>query len=176
MAYCDALNSGLSPFCGYNLGGVAEAYIADYDKVDTVTIGTASTVTAISMTQSGVFYKFEFREDTSSFAVTNTPTTSSDLVEQVGTLVFQQLSTSKNTVFSLLRGKKLMVIYKDSNGQYWLSGYSSATRSLGVRLTNLEMTTGADRSDDNVYTLTLTARETELPWEVSADVIATITS
>jgi len=169
MAYCDDLNAGLAAFCGENLGGVVEAYIADFDKVDTVTIGTQSTVTAISMTASGVYYKFEFREDTSSFAVTNTPTNSADLVEQVGTLVFQQLSTTKNSVFALLRGKKLSVIYKDANGQYWLSGYG-----LGVRLTNMEIATGADRGDENIYTLTLTARETALPYEVESAVIATI--
>jgi hypothetical protein len=169
MAYCDDLNTGLNPFCGPNLGGVVEAYIADFDKVNTLTISTQSVVTAISMTQSGVYYKFDFREDTSSFAQTNTPTLSADIVDQVGTLVFQQLSTTKRNAFNLLRGKKLSVIYKDSNGQYWISG-----KDLGVRLTNVEQATGADRNDDNIWTVTLTARETEFAYEVLAAVIPTI--
>lgn len=166
MAYCDSLNTGLSPFCGPNVGGIVEAYIADFDKVNTITVSTQSVVTAISMTASGVYYKFEFREDTSSFAQTNTPTKSADIVDQVGTLVFQQLSTTKRNAFNLLRGKKLSVVYKDANGQYWLSG-----KALGVRLTNLEQTSGSDRNDDNIYTLTLTARETEMAYEVQAAVI-----
>lgn len=169
MAYCDDLNTGLAPFCGPNLGGVVEAWIADYDKVDSITVSTQSVVTAISMTQSGVYYQFEFREDTSSFNQTNTPTLSADIVEQVGTLVFQQLSTVKRNAFNLLRGKKLSVIYKDSNGQYWLSG-----KELGVRLTNIEQASGADRNDDNIWTVTLTARETEFAYEVQASVISTI--
>jgi hypothetical protein len=169
MAYCDDLNTGLSPFCGPNLGGVVEAWIADYDKLDTVTVSTQSVVTAISMTQSGVFYQFEFREDTSSFVQTNAPTLSADVVEQVGTLTFQQLSTIKRNAFNLLRGKRLSVIYKDSNGQYWLSG-----KDLGVRLTNLEQNSGTDRADDNVWVVTLTARETEFAYEVQASVISTI--
>ena len=169
MAYCDDLNTGLNPFCGPNLGGVVEAYIADFDKVDTLTISTQSVVTAISMTASGVYYKFEFREDTSSLAQTNTPTLSADIVEQVGTLVFQQLSTTKRNAFNLLRGKKLSVIYKDSNGQYWISG-----KDLGVRLTNVEQATGADRNDDNIWTVTLTARETEFAYEVDDAVIPTV--
>lgn len=165
MAYCDSLDRGLVPFCGPNLGGIVEAYIADFDKVTSYGY-TASNSVISQITMSATasyFYKFEFREDTSSFAQTNTPTLSADIVEQVGTLVFQQLSTLKNSAFNLLRGKKLVVVYKDSNGQYWLSG-----KNLGVRLTNIEQTTNADRNEDNIYTLTLTARETEFAYEVSS--------
>lgn len=169
MAYCGPLTDGIDPFCGYNVGGVIKAYIADFDKVDSITIGTNSVVSAISMTQSGVFYEFSFREDTSSATITNTPTTSTDMVEQVVTLVFQQFSTAKSTILSLLRGKKLMVIYQDGNEQYWLSGIK-----FGVRMTNLEITTGTDRNDPNIITITLTARELELPVEVDDDVIGTI--
>lgn len=161
MAFCDPLDRGLDPFCGPNLGGIVEAYIADYDKVATVTTSTQSVVTAISMTASAVYYKFEFREDVSSLTQTNAPTTSADIIEQVGSLVFQKLSTTKRNAFNLLRGKKLSVIYKDANGQYWLSG-----KDLGARLTNLEQATGDDRGSDNIYTITITARETEMAYEV----------
>jgi hypothetical protein len=165
MAFCDPLDRGLTPFCGPNLGGVVEAYITDFDQIN----GASYSFTASNTIIDGIeefgpgdgFYKFEFREDTSSFDQTNTPTNSADIVEQVGTLVFQQHSTIKNSAFNLLRGKKLLVIYKDSNGQFWLSG-----KDLGVRLTNLEQTGGSDRNDDNIYTLTLTARETEFAYEV----------
>lgn len=169
MAYCDDLNTGLAPFCGPNLAGIVEAYISDYDKVGSYTVSTQSVITAISMTQSGLYYKFEFREDTSSFNQTNTPTLSADIVEQVGTLVFQQLSTTKRNAFNLLRGKKLSVIYKDANGQYWLSG-----KSLGVRLTNVEQATGADRNEDNIWTITLTARESEFAYEVQSSALTSI--
>lgn len=173
MAFCDNLDRGLDPFCGPNLGGVVEAYIADFDNVSAygLTGSDLNVVSTITMaTASNYFYKFEFREDTSSFAQTNTPTLSADIVDQVGTLVFQQLSTSKNSAFNLLRGKKLVVIYKDSNGQFWLSG-----KNLGVRLTNLEQASGTDRNDDNIYTLTLTARETEFAYEVlNVSVIPTV--
>lgn len=165
MAYCDNLDRGLDPFCGPNLGGIVEAYIADFDSVSSYGYTASnSVINSITMSAtSSYFYKFEFREDTSSFNQTNTPTLSADIVEQVGTLVFQQLSTSKNSAFNLLRGKKLVVIYKDSNEQLWLSG-----KNLGVRLTNLEQATGDDRNSDNVYTLTLTARETDFAFEVES--------
>jgi hypothetical protein len=169
MAYCDNLNTGLDPFCGPNIGGIAKAYIADFDKVGTVDISTQSVVTAISMTQSGLYYEFDFREDTSSFQQTNTPTKSADLVEQVGTLVFQKLSTTKRNAFNLLRGKRLSVIYMDSNGQYWLSG-----KALGVRLTSNTQTTGVDRNDDNIWTVVLTAREEEFAYEVQAAALTSI--
>jgi len=169
MAFCQNLNTGLAPFCGANSGGIVEAYIADYDKVASITTSTQSVVTAISMTQSGVYYKFDFREDVSSFSQTNTPTTSADIIEQVGTLVFQQLSTAKRNAFNLLRGKKLSVIYKDSNNQFWLSG-----KELGARLTNLEQATGADRNDDNIWTITITARESEMAYEVASKSVFTV--
>lgn len=165
MAFCDPLDRGLAPFCGPNLGGVVEAYITDFDQINGASYSFTASNTIIddivAKTPGDGFYKFDFREDTSSFDQTNTPTNSADIVEQVGTLVFQQHSTLKNSAFNLLRGKKLLVVYKDANGKLWLSG-----KNLGVRLTNLEQTGGADRNDDNIYTLTLTARETEFAYEV----------
>ena len=163
MAFCTTLDRGLTPFCGFNLGGVVEAYITDFSEVTSYGLTAGNTVidTITMGSTASYFYKFEFREDTSSFAQTNTPTNNADIVDQVGTLVFQQLSTSKNSAFNLLRGKKLVVIYKDANNQYWLSG-----EKLGVRLTNVEQTTGADRGEDNIYTLTLTARENNFALEV----------
>jgi len=164
MSFCLPLDRGLDAFCGFNLGGIASAWITDYDNVASYGLTGPNTniieEITMSSTQS-VFYKFDFREDTSSFAQTNTPTNDADLVEQVGTLVFQQLSTEKNTAFNLLRGKRLIVIYKDANDQYWLSG-----EKMGVRLTNVEQATGADRADSNIYTLTLTAREPNFALEV----------
>jgi len=164
MAFCTDLDRGLDPFCGWNLGGIATAFIADYDQVVSYGMTGAASNVIETITMSGtssVFYEFKFREDTSSMAQTNTPTLNADIVDQVGTLVFQQLSTSKNTAFNLLRGKKLVVIYKDANGQYWLSG-----KQLGARVTNIEQVTGADRADDNIYTLTITAREGDFASEV----------
>lgn len=167
MAYCDSLNTTLAAFCGPNPGGVVAAYIADFDKVYSVTIGsTSSIVTAISMTQSGLYYKFNFREDTSSLTQTNTPTKSGDMVEQVGSLVFQNLSTLKRNTFNLLRGKKLSIIYKDNNSQYWLSGYT-----IGVRSTSIVQATGADRGDDNIWTVVMTAKEPEFCYEVQSSVM-----
>jgi hypothetical protein len=164
MSFCLPLDRGLDAFCGFNLGGIASAWITDYDNVASYGLTGPNTniieEITMSSTQS-VFYKFDFREDTSSFAQTNTPTNDADLVEQVGTLVFQQLSTEKNTAFNLLRGKRLIVIYKDANDQYWLSG-----EKMGVRLTNVEQSTGADRADSNTYVLTLTAREPNFALEV----------
>ena len=175
MAFCDPLDRGLSPFCGFNAGGVSTAWIIDHDQIDATQYGfTASGAVIdaiVGATAGDGFYKFEFREDTSSFDQTNTPTLSADIVEQVGTLVFQQHSTIKNSAFNLLRGKKLLVIYKDANGFYWLSG-----KDLGVRLTNLEQTGGTDRGDDNIYTLTLTARETDFAYEVLNETIIPIGS
>jgi hypothetical protein len=164
MAFCTPLDRGLEAFCGFNLGGIVEAYFADYDSVDSygLTGSNNNVISTITMgSTSSYFYQFNFREDVSSLSHTNTPTNDADIVDQIGTLVFQQLSTSKNTAFNLLRGKKLVVVYKDANGQYWLSG-----KGLGARVTNIEQATGADRGDSNIYTLTITARENDFCLEV----------
>lgn len=167
MAYCSDLDSTLPVFCGPNVGSITEAYFADYDKVYSLTISTQSVVTAITMTASAVFYKYNFSEDTSSLTQTNTPTKSNDLVDQVGVLVFQKLETQSRNKFNLLRGKRLAVIYKDANSQYWFSGYT-----MGVRSTGITQTTGTDRGDDNIWTVTLTAREPEFTYEVQASVMS----
>jgi hypothetical protein len=164
MSFCLPLDRGLDAFCGFNLGGIANAWITDFENVTSygLTGPNLNVIEDITMSSTqSIFYKFDFREDTSSFAQTNTPTNDADLVEQVGTLVFQQLSTEKNSAFNLLRGKRLIVIYKDANGQYWLSG-----EKMGVRLTNIEQNTGADRADSNTYVLTMTAREPNFALEV----------
>jgi hypothetical protein len=165
MAYCDDIDRGLETFCDINLGGIINAYVADFDKVSSYGFTASNTViNSITMgSTASYFYKFNVREDTSKLDIKNTPTLSADLVSQIGTLVFPKLSTIKNSAINLLRGKKLIVIYEDSNGQLWLSG-----RKFGVRVTNIEVTTGADRNDDNIYTVEFTARETNFPYEVSS--------
>lgn len=172
MAYCSDLDSGIGPFCGFNLGGINSAYIADYDKIDSITIGaTSSIVTGITSSVPAGFYKFDFREDTSTLVQTNTPTNNSDIVEQLGTLVFQKIETSKNNTFNLLRGKKLLVIYEDSNGQLWLSGYA-----LGARIQSITLDFGTDRNDPNISTVEILAREPNYCYEVqSLSIIPIIT-
>lgn len=167
MAYCDDLNSGIDAFCGFNLGGIVSAYIADYDKVDSITLTQSTIIDNITMASGSYFYEFNFREDTSTFVQTNTPTNNSDLVEQVGTLVFQKVETLKNNVFNLLRGKKLIVIYEDSNGQLWFSGHA-----LGARIQSITLDFGTDRNDPNISTVAIIAREPYYAYEV--DQVSTI--
>ncbi len=167
MAICSPLDAGITEYCGSNPGGIKIALFADFDKVFTVTISTQSVVTAISMTASGSYYNFEFKDDVSNFDFDNTPTKSNDTVKQNATLVFQNLSTTNRNQFNLLRGKKLSAIYGTNDGKYWLSGHARGVRSSGIKYQ-----TGTDRNDDAIWTVSMYANEDEFLYEVQASVVA----
>jgi hypothetical protein len=180
MAICNALSAGLDKSCDNNAGGVNKIYVTDFDNVafSGITIGAATSpqtgdwVDAITMT-SGDFYEVKTNKNVCNF----TETVAVDLANgttyfnQIVTLELSKRETTKRTfIDKLIAGQKqLRLIVLDSNGNYWLFGYTE-----GAYVTAIEGGSGTAKADKNGYTVTFTAMEPLQAWQVDPTAISSI--
>ena len=72
-------------------------------------------------------------------------------------------AAKRNEILLVARNRNLKVIFEDNNGKYWLMGLTrGAVVSAGTSVT------GTAVGDLNGYTLTLTAQEPEMAYEVQS--------
>ena len=84
-------------------------------------------------------------------------------------LNLQKMEANKrNEILLIARNRNLKVIFTDNNGKAWLMGYSrGAVVSAGTSVT------GTNLGDLNGYTLTLTAQEPAMAYEVQTPIATT---
>lgn len=180
MAICSALSAGLDKSCDNNAGGVNKIYVTDFDNVAFagITIGAATSpqtgdwVDAITMV-SGKFYEIKTNKNVCNF----TESVAIDLANgttyfnQVVTLELSKRETTKRTfIDKLIAGQKqLRLIVLDSNGNYWLFGYTE-----GSYVTAIEGGSGTAKADKNGYTVTFTSMEPLQAWQIDPTAISSI--
>lgn len=159
---CNQILGGLAQDCEPSMGGIVEAYAANFADVESVTV-EENQITAITMSESKKFKKYFFRPGTSSF--TNTLNVdnangvnyvSSDIV-----LLFSRMDTPKRIEMAALSLAGLALIVKDANGKYWYFG-----KSEPVYASAGDGQTGTARGDGNRYSITLQDNSPEWPYEV----------
>lgn len=166
---CTQTLTGISKDCAASMGGIKNAYIANFDDVSAVTI-TDDQVAAITMAASAKFKKYAFRRGTGSFASTlnvdqanGVNYVSTDIVLQ-----FNRMETAKRVEMAALALGDLAVIIEDNNGNFWYFGYNEpVTASAG------DGQTGTARTDGNRYTVTLQDNATSWPYMVDPTIITT---
>ena len=159
---CSQVLSGLPNDCASSMGGIVEAFIANYDDVAAVTV-TENQITGITMAESAKFKKYFFKPNTSQFTETlnvdnanGVNFVSTDIV-----LAFARMDTQKRIEMAALSVGDLVVIVKDANGKYWYFGYDNpVTASAG------DGQSGTQRTDGNRYTITLQDNAQTWPYEV----------
>lgn len=159
---CNQTLSGLVNDCATSMGGIVEAYIANYDDVESVTV-TEDKITAITMADSAKFKKYYFRKGTGNFtstlnvdAANGVNYVSTDIV-----LLFSRMETTKRVEMAALSVNDLVMIVKDSNGVYWYFGKDEpVTASAG------DGQSGTARTDGNRYSITLQDNCSTWPYEV----------
>lgn len=170
---CDNLTSILkscSP--GGNLGGVKAIYIAASEDVSGTTI-TNGIITAITMSGSAKFQKFEFNKNSANY-VEDSPsdlTVGSTVVTQTITLTLAKRDAAKRAAIAIATEgqRNLKVIVLDYNGIYWLFGYEN-----DVNITNVTGGSGSAKTDANAYVITLVGEESIYAPTITSDVIAPI--
>lgn len=149
------------------MGGIVEALIANHADVTALT-ETAGKITAITMTSSAKFHRYQLPRNTGSLSsnytiddTTGAKFVASDLVLQVN-----RMDTAKRIEISALAQGELAIIVKDANGAFWFLGKDAPVKaSAGDGLT------GTARADRNGYSITLQDNSLELPLEVDAEII-----
>jgi hypothetical protein len=157
--------SGVALDCG-NVGGLKTLYIADVLDVTSVTVVDGA-VTAIVMTASKKFKKFEFRRGNANFVSTSSRDDSAgtNFVSTVVTASFNHMETAKRKDMQGLATANVYVIAVDQNGKNWFIGYDSYGAG------GVNGNSGAAMGDANNYEATVTAETRELPMEVAGTVL-----
>jgi len=178
MAYCNTL-VGVPKDCGdNNSGSIAEALIGSFEDVTSLTVtstadpDTDGEVTAVAREVGTKFELFTFPKDTSSFAQDLVVDLVADThgYSQTVELGFRRIDLRKRNAISLLvEGRRdLIVVVKDTNGDYWMLGSDQ-----GMRVTANAATSNSTRAAGQALPLTLTAEYEKHQWyKVDATVAA----
>ena len=166
MANCTSYTlGGLNATCKNSIGGISEIYIANYDDLWKTTIDDNGKLTPY-LHRGTTFYKFELRKGQASFSANlNTNENGSDYFTNAITMNFTKMDTIKRNQIMALVGTDVIVIFKDNNGKCWFLG-----KDEPAQVTELSGSTGNNRSDANIYTITLTEESSELPFEVPENI------
>ena len=168
---CNSITlSGVALDCS-NVGGLKKVYMAPLDSVTGLTVSTGHTVTAVTMADTKKFASYAFKRGNANFVSTGNKDQKAGtyFVENVLTLQINKQETAKRNEIMNLVNANPMVIVQDNNDIYWLltglafGGDANATSQ-----------SGAEMAEGNFYTITVTAQNPELPYEVEAAAITSI--
>lgn len=167
---CNQTLVALLKDCSPSMGGILEAYFANKEDVQEVTLAE-DMINAITMADTKKFVKFQFAKNTGSMSSTYTidPTTGVRYVTTDLVLVFNRMETSKRVAITALAQNDLVAIVKDANNKYWFLGYNEA-----VTATTGDGMTGTARGDRNGYSVTLQDNSHEMPYEVDPEIVAAL--
>ena len=149
------LTAGIALSCRDNVGGVATAYITDFDNIASITQNSGDTITQIS--GSGTFYEFQLIRTSSQFTETVNASLENGTVFYTQELVtyFAKLSQDKRNILkTLAQSPRLAVVFVDNNGTYFLAG-----QTYGMFVSAGTSVTGKALGDANGYNITLQALE-----------------
>lgn len=172
---CASITGGLNgTSCTPNPGGVSELYIANFSSI--VSVGASGgTVTGITGGATA-FYTFSFRRNTANAQedLTKDLTTGSLFYTQTITMVLDHKDKVKRDQLMLLDNALVAVIAKHSDGTYWLYGHGLGTSGDGMYVTTNVSQTGTLKTDQNGYTITMVAEESDRAHPVDASLIASL--
>jgi hypothetical protein len=149
------LTAGIALSCRDNVGGIATAYITDFDNIASITQNSGDTITSIS--GSGTFYEFQLIRTSSQFTETVNASLENGTVFYTQELVtyFAKLSQDKRNILkTLAQSPRLAVVFVDNNGTYFLAG-----QTYGMFVSAGTSVTGKALGDANGYNITFQALE-----------------
>ena len=159
--YCTSYTlSGLNAGCKDSVGGVAKIWLSD-QAAQTWTIDTSTHTIKPSATTGFKVYNLRRGAASMTSTLTVNDNAGSYFTNEV-TMSFLKMETSKRLeVMAMLMGQCSGIV-KDNNGKYWAIGVDHPLEgSAGTG------ETGTAGSDANQYTVTISADDAELPFEVT---------
>ena len=156
---CTQTLSGISRDCLGSNGGIKAVWLANWDNVASLTESSGA-ITAITMSNSEKFKKYEFPRNTSSMtsnyavnAENGTSYVETDLV-----MVFNRMDTTKRLEIVAMAQGLLAAFVEDNNGNVWYLGHD-----YPVTINAGSGESGTARGDRNGYSITLRDESNELP-------------
>jgi len=181
-----AIDTGLAITCAdlQATGGIKRILIRAWTAGDAVVYGAAGVHTITSIQDTGAVNAdwgvYEFKNETPALTVTGTKEMGSTSFECGLSFFLPKLEYNKFSLIESITNSCLMVIAIDTNDTAFVLGVSEkyenaadATRNQTyAQLAGVEAASGAAYSDESGVTISLTARQFEMPREFVTGVIA----
>jgi hypothetical protein len=181
-----AIDTGLAITCAdlQATGGIKRILIRAWQAGDAVVYGAAGVHTITSIQDTGAVNAdwgvYEFKNETPALTVTGTKEMGSTSFECGLSFFLPKLEYNKFSLIESITNSCLMVIAIDTNDTAFVLGVSEkyenaadATRNQTyAQLAGVEAASGAAYSDESGVTISLTARQFEMPREFVTGVIA----
>ena len=177
-----AIDTGLLVDCGdlNAVGGIRQIILTELDNITTVAPTAAAADHIISsMVSSDPWARFEFKNETAALAITGTKEGGSTAYECALSFYIPDMTADRMAQLSQLEDACPVAIVEMNSGVQFIIGFSYRYENLGAgatpwvrnqtyaNLTSIEGGTGSAYADDNGLTVTLTARQFELPFNYS---------
>ena len=186
-----AIDTGLLVDCGdlNAVGGIRQIILTELDNITTVapTVAPATHIIS-SMVSSDPWARFEFKNETAALAITGTKEGGSTAYECALSFYIPDMTADRMAQLSQLEDACPVAIVEMNSGEQFIIGFSYRYENLGAgatpwvrnqtyaNLTSIEGGTGSAYADDNGLTVTLTARQFELPFNYSGAITVAATS
>lgn len=169
------LISSTIPFpCLNGTPGVYTMYVTNFSNLSSYTLNATNVVTGMTMSTGTTYQQIGVMKGSAEFHQNGTQnvTQGTFAVEQLLDIFLAHYQTSIRNQIMIWAAADMTVIIQDRNGIYWLMG-----AGFGVNLSTSASTTGKDwLADPNGYQITLRAQEPVEAYEVSASLIAGVTT
>ena len=181
-----AIDNGIAIGCAdlQASGGVRQILLRSWTSTDIITYGNGAGAHIISSLTSGggstaTWYNYEFKNETPSLTVNATKENGSTSFECGVSFTLPKMDSSKFHELQNLLTECIMVIAIDTSGVPFVIGVSEKYENESVNsrsqtfanLTSMEGGTGAAYNDDNGMTVTLMAKQYELPRIYTGDIV-----
>ena len=173
-----AIDTGLAIACAdlQATGGITQILLRSWGATDAITYGATGTHSIASILEVAAdanWFVYEFKNETPALTINGTKENGSTAFECGLSFMLPRLELSKNNALQSMLNECMMGIAKDTNGKYWVLGVSEkyanedvASRSQTfLNMATIEGGTGAAYSDESGVTVSLMARQFELPRE-----------
>jgi len=181
-----AIDTGLLVACGdlQAVGGIRQILITDLTNIDTVTAGGAGThsYSSIVADTGTPWARFEFKNETASLTITGAKEGGSTSYECALSFYLPNIQGSAFDKLTDIEPACAVALVELNSGKKMVIGLSEKYKSQSVgadswdrnqtyaNLTSIEGGSGAAYADENGVTVTLTARQFELPREYTAGI------
>ena len=173
-----AIDTGLAIACAdlQATGGITQILLRSWGATDAITYGATGTHSIASILEVAAdanWFVYEFKNETPALTINGTKENGSTAFECGLSFMLPRLELSKNNALQSMLNECMMGMALDTNGKWWVLGVSQkyanedvASRSQTfLNMATIEGGTGAAYSDESGVTVSLMARQFELPRE-----------
>lgn len=157
--------------CNGNVGGIKKVWLALWEDGIFTTSATTEGTKVTGVKSGTTWYEYNFRKNTGNYVSNQTVSDAgNNFFTNTLTMVFSRMETAKRTAVQALSIAEVAGIILDCNGKLWAFGQNEAGYTTGNT-----GDTGTAKADTNAYTVVLADESLEIPYEVEASVIETLT-